>query len=539
MKQMIFNNQDRLVGIAAKALVLLGGALVALSLALAMSGCTDSFRENDYPRPWGNSEGDDDDLVPVEFTLSSQRNHDFTRAESSIVSFNSGETIKVFVSTDGGSSYTDYDYTTAAAGQEVGLTAPASPPYFPNGSASTVQAYAYYPATAGASATFSVADNQTSDAAYKSSDLMYAANRTITKGSSEGTKLQMAHKMVQLCITANAASGSDLSIYKVKVNAKKSVTFTPADGTATTTGDNGDVIALTQAGTGYVLIPPQLINNVTIKIETDAAGSPANTATFDFASASNFEAGYSYSLNLTVSANLLGITTTTSITNWNAAINTTLYDFCGSDLIEAIDLGLPSGTKWANMNIGATSVTDYGYYFAWGETTGYTSDASDGRSFDWSSYKFNPSGDGLTFTKYNSTDGKTVLDPEDDAATANWGSPWRMPTENEFAELINSAYTTATWTSKNGVYGNIITSKSNGNSIFLPAAGGREGNYVSVGGYINYWVSSFSSDYPQYGRCLAYWGNFSTYLNINSRYIGYTIRPVQLIPSPVLCREFI
>lgn len=317
MKQMIFNNQDRLMGIAAKALVLLGGALVALSLALAMSGCTDSFRENDYPRPWGYSEGDDDDLVPVEFTLSSQRNHDFTRAESSIVSFNSGETIKVFVSTDGGSSYTDYDYTTAAAGQEVGLTAPAPPPYFPNGSASTVQAYAYYPATAGASATFSVADNQTSDAAYKSSDLMYAANRTITKGSSEGTKLQMAHKMVQLCITASAASGSDLSIYKVKVNAKKSVTFTPADGTSTATGDNGDVIALTQAGTGYVLIPPQLINNVTIKIETDEVGSAQGTATFGFASASSFEAGNSYSLDLTVSPTQLG--TTTAITDWNGA----------------------------------------------------------------------------------------------------------------------------------------------------------------------------------------------------------------------------
>ena len=314
---MIFNNQDWLMGIAAKALVLLGGALVALSLALAMSGCTDSFRENDYPRPWGYSEGDDDDLVPVEFTLSSQRNHDFTRAESSIVSFNSGETIKVFVSTDGGSSYTGYDYTTAAAGQEVGLTAPASPPYFPNGVASTVQAYAYYPATAGASATFSVADNQTSDAAYKSSDLMYAANRTITKGSSEGTKLQMAHKMVQLCITASAASGSDLSIYKVKVNAKKSVTFTPADGTATTTGDNGDVIALTQAGTGYVLIPPQLINNVTIKIETDEVGSAQGTATFGFASTSSFEAGNSYSLDLTVSPTQLG--TTTAITDWNGA----------------------------------------------------------------------------------------------------------------------------------------------------------------------------------------------------------------------------
>ena len=524
MKQMIFNNQDRLMGIAAKALVLLGGALVALSLALAMSGCTDSFRENDYPRPWGYSEGDDD-LVPVEFTVSSQRNHDFTRAESSIVSFNSGETVKVFVSDNGGSSYTDYDYTTAAAGQTVGLTAPAPPAYFPDAQPSTVQAYAYYPATAGASATFSVADNQTSDAAYKSSDLMYAANRTITKGSSEGTSLQMAHKMVQLCITASAASGSDLSIYKVKVNAKKSVTFTPADGTATATGDNGDVIALTQAGTGYVLIPPQLINNVTIKIETDATGTPSSTATFEFTSDNYFEAGYSYSMNLTVDADLIGITTTTAITDWDINPIVNLVDN-GSDNLAppvptgAVDLGL--SVYWATKNVGASSETDYGDLYAWGETTTKS-------DYSWDTYAH---GTSSNQTKYNSSDGKTTLEMTDDVARQVQSGSWRMPTKDDWQELKDNC--TWTWQSNynsSGVAGYLVTSNKSGytdKSIFLPAAGVRSGNNLfSQGSHGFYWSSSLYSDYPYCAWYLFFNSDDVDDVDGNDRYYGYSVRAVQ------------
>ncbi|MBR6016482.1 MAG: hypothetical protein IK067_05060, partial [Prevotella sp.] len=96
---------------------------------------------------------------------------------------------------------------------------------------------------------------------------------------------------------------------------------------------------------------------------------------------------------------------------------------------EYVDLGLPSGTLWATCNVGAETPEDYGLYFAWGETVGYTGDTSDGRLFDWANYKW-CDGSNTTLTKYcnNSekgkdgfTDDKTVLDPEDDAATANWG----------------------------------------------------------------------------------------------------------------------
>jgi len=151
--------------------------------------------------------------------------------------------------------------------------------------------------------------------------------------------------------------------------------------------------------------------------------------------------------------------------------------------VEAVDLGLPSGTKWANMNVGATAPEDYGLYFAWGETMGYTSDTSDGHSFDWENYKW-CNGSGKTLTKYCTTsdygtvDNKMVLDLEDDAAYLNWGDKWRMPTITEIQELLDN--TTSEWTTQNGVYGRKFTSKSNGNAVFLPAAGYRYGSLIAL-----------------------------------------------------------
>ena len=172
-----------------------------------------------------------------------------------------------------------------------------------------------------------------------------------------------------------------------------------------------------------------------------------------------------------------------------------------------VDLGLPSGTLWATCNIGATNPEDYGLYFAWGETTWYTQDTSDCRSFNWTSYKHC---NGEQLTKYcdNSsygnngfTDTLTELEPEDDAAYVNWGSGWRMPSEEQCDELINSSYTTTIWTTLKGVKGRLITSKSNGNSLFLPAAGCRSGTSLSnVGSYGYYW--SRTTDYPYF----AYFG---------------------------------
>ena len=196
----------------------------------------------------------------------------------------------------------------------------------------------------------------------------------------------------------------------------------------------------------------------------------------------------------------------------------------------AVDLGLPSGTKWANMNVGASKPEDYGLYFAWGETTGYTSNTSDGHDFGWASYKW-CNGSWETQTKYctksnyGTVDNKTVLDLEDDAAYVNWGSSWCMPTYTEMQELLDN--TTSEWTTQNGVYGRKFTSKTNGNSIFLPAAGFRDGSrlfYRASGGY--YWSSSLFESYPLNARSLLFFLSEYAYPHYYFRLIGFTVRPV-------------
>lgn len=280
----------------------------------AMAACTSDmpFEEMTVPEQVISAV---EDLVPVEFSAST--GCDLTRAATSIVTFTSGEAVKVCVRPGGASDYTGYDFTAATSSQNVTLNAPAAPaakPYFPPGEGTTVEAYAYYPATAGSAATFSVADNQTTNANYKASDLMYAANRTITKGSTTGTLLTMQHLMAQLALTVNVAQGSGLTISSVTVVAKKSVTFTPSAGTATVTGNAGNIIALSGAGTGYVLIPQQTISGVSIKVAT-GSGTAAETATYNFTSTDNFVAGKSYPITLTVSAQQLGATS--AISDWN------------------------------------------------------------------------------------------------------------------------------------------------------------------------------------------------------------------------------
>ena len=289
---------------------------ILLLLTAALTACSDGDDiEGKQPTPTGT----DDmigDRVPVAFTVSDQRNIDFTRATTSIITFNANEDVKVFVKPYGATNYTSYDYKTASSGQSVGLTMPATPPYFPPGTSTTVEAYAYYPSTAGASATFTVQDDQTSDANYKASDLMYANNRTITKGAANGNNnLQMAHQMAQLKITANGQIGSGINVTRVEVIAQKSVTFAPNNANiVTTTGATGTILALSGPGTGYIVIPPQVINGVTIKVYTGSE-TKDEIATYAFTGTGNFNSGDSYAIDLTISADQLGFTT--AINNWN------------------------------------------------------------------------------------------------------------------------------------------------------------------------------------------------------------------------------
>ncbi len=196
---------------------------------------------------------------------------------------------------------------------------------------------------------------------------------------------------------------------------------------------------------------------------------------------------------------------------------------------EYVDLGLSSGTLWATFNVGATAPEQYGDYFAWGET-------QPKENYSWlneGDYKwgvFNSSDTNYGMTKYNKTDGKTVLAPEDDAATANWGGDWRMPTTAEQQELLNEC--TWEWTdnyNNTGVAGRIVTG-TNGNSIFLPAAGYRDDSLLYLGGsYGYYWSSSLCESRPYRAYYLYFYSDFYDW-SYESRYIGQSVRPVQ---SPV------
>ena len=190
-----------------------------------------------------------------------------------------------------------------------------------------------------------------------------------------------------------------------------------------------------------------------------------------------------------------------------------------------VDLGLPSGTLWATCNVGASSPEDYGNYYAWGETATKS-------TCDWSTYKY-ANGAYNKLTKYCNksshgnngfTDYLTTLQPCDDAARANWGSGWRMPTKEEWKELQNN--TMGTWTTQNGVKGGRFTA-SNGMSVFLPAAGCRyESSLNDAGSQGYYWSSTLNTSYPG-GAWYHYLRSGGYGVTNGERSFGRSVRPVR------------
>jgi hypothetical protein len=179
-----------------------------------------------------------------------------------------------------------------------------------------------------------------------------------------------------------------------------------------------------------------------------------------------------------------------------------------------VDLGLPSGLLWATRNVGASSPTDYGNYYAWGET-------SPKSVYDLDTYRYyNSSTD--SFSKYTGSDGLTILQPGDDAATANYGG--RTPPKEEWQELTNN--TTSQWITINGVNGRCFTG-SNGNSLFLPAAGIRWGSSLDVAGsYGDYWSSSLYTDGPDFAWRF-YFHSVYQIVDGGHRLSGFTVRAVR------------
>ena len=181
---------------------------------------------------------------------------------------------------------------------------------------------------------------------------------------------------------------------------------------------------------------------------------------------------------------------------------------------EFIDLGLPSGLLWAKTNVGASSSSDDGDYFAWGETepTSY---------YAWSTYKW---GDD-NMTKYNSSDGKTTLDAEDDAATVNWGAPCRMPDSSEFEELYNKC--DWSWQSSYKGTSGYLVKGPNGNTIFFSVSGFRCDDFLSNYGRLGlFWSRSLGSGDTSYGLSLGFRSDKVNPTSNDWRYNGFTVRPV-------------
>lgn len=187
---------------------------------------------------------------------------------------------------------------------------------------------------------------------------------------------------------------------------------------------------------------------------------------------------------------------------------------------EWVDLG--TGVKWATLNLGANKPEESGIYCAWGETQ---QQPENPESYSWKLYKF---GTEENLTKYNGEDNKLDLDPEDDAATKNWGGSWRMPTYEEMDDLIK--FCIAKWTVQNGTYGRKFISVINGESIFLPVGGVVHRNGVSdkTGGY--YWLCSLDVKNKKYENAFFLYFNASEVrINSSFRDDGQFIRPVCLL----------
>ena len=305
------------------------------------------------------------------------------------------------------------------------------------------------------------------------------------------------------------------------------ITATETDTKLTLGLTNVKTTADNQTITLYMMVAPGDLGNrtFTFTVQDNAGKSYTKTA-----AGKNMIATYAYNYPLTLET--IGTGGTTGGGGWGD-------DSDPYNGHEYVDLGLPSGLKWATCNVGATNPEDYGDYFAWGETEPYyteghaqdspCSDWKAGKTgYNWESYMWsNKYG---TLTKYNSNsdygtvDNKTELEPADDAACQNWGGSWRMPTQSEFNELYQNC--TCTWTTQNSVNGYKVTG-SNGNWIFLPAAGFRRNNarLESVGSIGCYWSSTPNPSTNAY--CLTSYSSGSIFPNdYDIRHCGKSVRPV-------------
>ena len=388
----------------------------------------------------------------------------------------SGETVKVLIRNTGESRFESYDFITSDSGA---MSPAGAVPYYPAGS-QNIDIKAYYPASAGAS--FSVQADQTTDAAYKASDLMWAGLSNQAK-QPQAVWLYFYHMMAKINVSVAAGSGiSTISSVRI-LNVKPTVSFNQATGTVGAAG--GTATHITMSGNGAAVIPAQTLSGNLLSIVTDKG-----TAIYSIAGEKEFIAGRSYYIYITVS--LLNVGNTNCLPEWPHQASTLLVSNNIPDTIaghECVDMG--EGILWATTNLGASAAHKKGDYYYWaatetGETVPYYSSGN--------------------YTKYNIYDGRTSFAEFghfDDAARKSWGNIWRIPTADEWAALLNTDNYSWEWVSDSQRKGMLVTrlrAPCAGNSIFLPAAGRQYGDGFpdeDVKGF--YWCSTrpTSDNYTQ------------------------------------------
>ena len=315
-----------------------------------------------------------------------------------------------------------------------------------------------------------------------------SAEKSVTSEQSYGElSLNFSHETSVLKLTLSNADFKGKEVTDIMVKAGATV-IASASETFMGDAESGSVVA-------YLAVQPGAMNNVTLHATCD------------------------------------GNTYTNSLSN-NTLVAGKIYKIEKSLPYSYVDLGL--SVKWATCNVGANSAEEAGDYFAWGET-----EPKD--IYSYASYKYMATQYLTSLTKYcfNSeygnegfTDDLTTLLPEDDAATANLGSCWRMPTMEEITELFNNC--SSMWTTINGVNGYLLTSEVEGytdKSIFLPAAGFKdiEGIAYNTNKYGSYWSNMLYTEFnnPSQAIMLSISETLITF-NLNVRTNGVSVRPVYI-----------
>ena len=364
------------------------------------------------------------------------------------------------------------------------------------------------------------ADNFTGTATYAPRD---AAKVGIQTENDHTGHLKYGETMVAT-LTGQKIDGASL-VFSHPVTAVYKVTFTaPATFTA------GSTLTMSGAWTADAVLTlgfGAAKDDIVIAYIMHTAGSLASGGQLKFSLAAKDGDTYSYTFTSTK------VLTYSADKYWLANISgKEMEKEIQIPVPEAVDLGLPSGLKWASFNLGASKPEEYGDYYGWGCTKPY----ADGEDAYWPLYFSMIGGTGTEktdcgtekdpFRDYVYPNNKSIAGTEWDVASQKLGGTWRMPTKEEQKELKNTDNCNWQWTTENGVNGYKVTSKHNDNSIFLPAAGFRKGTSLySAGSYGYFWSSSPNPDYRD-NACLLYFLSRNYAWGSDSRYLGFPVRPV-------------